>query len=198
MKPLLTGAVAALSLTAVAPAIAAEATATTDLNLRSGPGIEYAVVGTLGANETAEVEACLEAAPWCRIQSADGTAWVHSRYLSGSPEAMVPVAASTITVRPDEDTTPAELDAAVVNGTLVDAPSNVAPLIEIPDEAVAVYMTERAGPDTAADGETVALGNSEAGVSVHNVPEGGLTYLTIDGETRVLEPGTKTTVYINR
>lgn len=198
MKTLITGAVAALSLTSVTPALAAEATAVTDLNLRAGPGTDYAIIGTLDARQAAEVEGCLAASPWCRVRAGIDAGWAHRRFLSGSAEAVRPVVASTITVRPDEDTTAAELDAAVVNGTLVEAPAQVAPLIEIPDEAVAIYMTERAGPDTPADGATVALGDSGAGVSVHNVPGGNLTYLTVDGETRILKPGTKTTVFINR
>ncbi|WP_213545794.1 SH3 domain-containing protein [Vannielia litorea] len=198
MKAFLTGAVAALSLTCVAPAIAAEATAMTDLNLRAGPGMDYAVVGTLAARQTAEVEGCLANSPWCRVRAGDETGWAVSRHLSGSAEVMRPVAAATITLRPDEETTPAELDAAVVNGRLVEAPAEVAPLIEIPEDAVAVYMTERAGPDTPADGAAVELGRPDAGVTVHTVPGAKVTYLTIDGETRILKPDTKTTVYINR
>lgn len=198
MKTLFTGAVAALSLMSVAPAMAAEATALTNLNLRAGPGMDYAVIGTLGARQSVEVDGCIAGTTWCRVRTDAGTAWANSRYLSGSPEGVRPVVAANIIVRPDEDTTPERLDAAVVRGTLVDAPAEVAPLIEIPDEAVAVYMTERAGPDTAADGNGVALGDNGSGVSVHNVPGSEVTYLTIDGKTRVLKPGTKTTVYINR
>ncbi|MCO6381782.1 SH3 domain-containing protein [Oceanicola sp. 502str15] len=198
MNTFMTGAVAALSITAFAPAMAATATATSDTALRVGPGMDYAVIGTLPASQQADVEGCIAATDWCRLRVGSQTGWAHSTQLSGSPRILRPVSAPSITVTPDEDTTAAELDAAVVSGTLVDAPQEVAPLVEIPEDAVAVYMTRRAGPDTPRDGQGVALGDSEAGVSVHSVPGSDVSYLTIDGKTRVLKPGTQTTVFINR
>ena len=198
MKLHITGAMTALSLLAASPALAAPANATTDLDLRAGPGMDYAVIGVIPAGTTADVEGCLETGTWCRVRLGAESGWANRRHLSGTAGPASPVVASTIRVEPAEGTGPAELDAAVVNGRLVSAPEDIAPLIEIPEDAVAVYMTRRAGPDTPADGEVEIDGQTEAGVSLHNVPGSAVTYLTIDGETRVLRPGSSTTVFINR
>jgi uncharacterized protein YraI len=54
-------------------------TATTDLNVRAGPGPNYPVVGMLGAGQAAPLDGCLQDSKWCKV--ADG--WVYSDYLTG-------------------------------------------------------------------------------------------------------------------
>ncbi len=65
------------------------ATATTDLNVRSGPGPEYPVVGFIEANGEATILGCIEGSKWCNVSHASGEGWAYSDYLvadfSGSP-----------------------------------------------------------------------------------------------------------------
>ncbi|GGD31353.1 hypothetical protein GCM10011335_37980 [Aureimonas glaciei] len=57
-------------------------TATTDLNVRAGPGPQYQVVGAIPADGSATIEGCLENSKWCRV-SFDGQAgWAYSDYLT--------------------------------------------------------------------------------------------------------------------
>lgn len=61
-------------------AFAASATATTQVNVRSGPGTTYGVVDTLPAGETVNVLGC--GSTWCEISmGADGTGFVAESYL---------------------------------------------------------------------------------------------------------------------
>ena len=65
------------------------ATATTDLNIRSGPGPQYEVIGVINANDGTTVNGCLEGSKWCMVAHNGGEGWVYSDYLaadlSGEP-----------------------------------------------------------------------------------------------------------------
>lgn len=85
MKPirkiLATLAGAALGLIVAAlPALAVDATATTWLNVRAGPGATNPVVDTLYPGEAVSVEEC-ESNGWCRIDHSGPDGWVNASYL---------------------------------------------------------------------------------------------------------------------
>lgn len=84
MKLMTFGLVSAIALSAAAPSIAqtAEAKAAVDLNIRSGPGPYYDVVGVISGGDTVAIDGCLEKAGWCKV-SYDGTdGWSSSDYLA--------------------------------------------------------------------------------------------------------------------
>ncbi|MGR3795161.1 SH3 domain-containing protein [Vannielia sp. SX4] len=185
MKTLLTGTIAALSLGAGAPGEAAPAFVAADLELRAGPGLDYAVVGTLAAQQSAEVEACVENGPWCRVRAGEETGWAHRGALSASDKVHVPVRAATIAWRADAG---AEgLVGADVMGGIVATHAEADPLIEISDEAISLYFNERMG----------AVG-SEEGASLLGAPGSRVRFQAVDGEMRGFGPGTATTVFNSR
>jgi len=57
--------------------------ATTDLNVRAGPGSQYPVIGVLRAGQQATLSDCLQNGKWCTIAEADGQGWVYSDYVTG-------------------------------------------------------------------------------------------------------------------
>jgi uncharacterized protein YraI len=65
------------------------ATATAELNVRSGPGPNYPVVGVISANGSVDVTGCLQGSKWCSVAHNGAQGWVYSDYLtadmSGSP-----------------------------------------------------------------------------------------------------------------
>ncbi len=65
-------------------ALALDATATTWLNVREGPGTSFGVADTLYPDETVTIEEC-EAGGWCRITHAGPDGWVNSSYLEPVP-----------------------------------------------------------------------------------------------------------------
>lgn len=79
LKAKLLGAGAALLLSTGA-ALAVPATAETDLNVRSGPGTNYPVVGSLQRRETADVGSCTGS--WCQVSFSGGTGWASRSYLA--------------------------------------------------------------------------------------------------------------------
>ena len=60
---------------------AQEAAATTALNVRSGPGTNYRVVGTLQTNQVVRVLECNPSNTWCRVQDRTLQGWASQRYL---------------------------------------------------------------------------------------------------------------------
>jgi uncharacterized protein YraI len=65
------------------------ATATTDLNVRAGPGPQHQVIGVVNANGTVSVTGCLDGSKWCQVTHNGAPGWVYSDYLtaavSGTP-----------------------------------------------------------------------------------------------------------------
>jgi len=65
-------------------ALAVEASATTTLNVRAGPGATYGVVDTLDPGEVVEVGECATNG-WCYIFQSGANGWVSSSYLTVAP-----------------------------------------------------------------------------------------------------------------
>lgn len=80
---------AAIMLGSAIAALATEATATTALNVRSGPGTGYGVVDTLTPGEVVDVTEC-QPNGWCYIQHPGPDGWVSSSYLTAAPGAGSP------------------------------------------------------------------------------------------------------------
>lgn len=78
------GLAATLSAAAAYPAVATSA-----LNVRSGPGTQYTVLGTLQQNQVVEVFECT-AAGWCQVQDRTLNGWASARYLSRVTSAPTP------------------------------------------------------------------------------------------------------------
>ncbi len=59
------------------------------VNMRAGPGPDYPVVTTLGANADVEIFACLEGRSWCDVGSANGRGWVSGDYLAYASDGTI-------------------------------------------------------------------------------------------------------------
>lgn len=80
---LIRAATAGLILAAGVPAAFADtnATVTTDLNVRAGPGPQYPVLGVAPGGSTAALEGCIEGSLWCRVNAGGVSGWAYSKYL---------------------------------------------------------------------------------------------------------------------
>jgi len=70
------------------------AVAVTDLNIRSGPGTGYPVLGMLGAGQTAEITGVSPDRGWWQIRfsgSADERGWLSAKYVTARNTADVPI-----------------------------------------------------------------------------------------------------------
>lgn len=79
-KKLMAGGLAALALMATAgTAFAAPANATSNVNVRSGPGTHYSVVDALRRGERVDVQQCRGS--WCYVEKRGPDGWVSANYL---------------------------------------------------------------------------------------------------------------------
>lgn len=109
LRSALRGLAGLLALALPGEALAADAVATGDVNIRTGPGTEYAVIVTLPAGAQIEVFGCIEGRTWCDAAWGRYRGWVASAYLAVSyagapaPIVRIPVAVAPPVVvhRPD-------------------------------------------------------------------------------------------------
>lgn len=90
IRPFLIRLAGALFAAGLAPAaaLAQDAYATADLNLRAGPGTQYAIVGSVP--EGAGVDTLTCAGSWCRIRYEGDVGWVAAAYLAADEAAAPP------------------------------------------------------------------------------------------------------------
>ena len=69
---------AALSIPASAAIIAS---AVTPLNIRSGPGPQYAVIGAIPDRGQATITGCIQGSLWCQVNFNGRQGWAYSQYL---------------------------------------------------------------------------------------------------------------------
>lgn len=145
---------AAFGALAAAPAIAeTAATATTDLNIRSGPGAWHEVVGTIPAEGEAMVDSCYIEANWCKVSFEGTEGWSYGEYLVVGGETPISVVAPEVVEEP-ETYTIARLE--------VDDDSNVAAAAGFGWGAVVGGLI--AGPPGAALGSVAAAGLADSQV----------------------------------
>jgi uncharacterized protein YraI len=67
-------------------------TATTDVNVRSGPDPQFPVIGMIRDGRRATVIGCIEGSRWCQVDLRGRLGWAYSQYmvLSGDTVALLP------------------------------------------------------------------------------------------------------------
>lgn len=73
-------------------------TASTDLNIRSGPDPQFPVIGMLRNNQRAAVLGCIEGSRWCQVDVRGRTGWAYSQYMTMSGDIAAVLAVPEIEV----------------------------------------------------------------------------------------------------
>lgn len=214
----------ALIATAMAGAASAQtmATTSTDLNVRSGPGVQHEVVGFIPGGDEATVNGCIESANWCEVQFEGSTGWVYGDYLNvAMGEEVKPLYPNMVEAKvavieaPAEDDNAAQ-DTAVAGatgaamGALIAGPvgavvgaavggttgaaANVDPAPE-----VQTYVVENPQDTVVLDGEVVVGAGVPDTVTLYDVPEyPDYRYVNINGQNVLVNPSDRQIVYIYR
>ncbi|MET0575229.1 MAG: DUF1236 domain-containing protein [Mesorhizobium sp.] len=219
MKPKLVVSAVALGMLAMSgAAFAATATATTDLNVRAGPGPQYEVVGVVGAGQAAEITGCLDGSKWCQIASNGGNGWVYSDYLTsdfgGKRVVLTERPANSVTILPpDGGTEGAAIGGATgaVAGALIGGPigaavGGVAGLAvggaagnaAEPPAQVRTYVTDNRVDPVYLDGEVVVGAGIPDNVEIREIPDYEYRYVYVNGQPALVDPGTRRIVYVMR
>ncbi|MGH6665584.1 MAG: SH3 domain-containing protein, partial [Pseudolabrys sp.] len=138
----MTAAAVALSSYASAATIAA---ATTPLNIRSGPGPQYGIVGAIPARGQATVLGCIQGSLWCQVSFNGQQGWAYSQYLVATLAGRSLAVAETlqtlpaVTYQAPVETVDSTAPLPAVSGTLI-TPSAGGPLVISPPPAVSSYV----------------------------------------------------------
>jgi uncharacterized protein YraI len=195
-------------------------TATTDLNVRGGPGPHYPVIGLIGAGEAADLDGCLDGSKWCRVVTGNGEGWVYSDYLSvdmGGTASIVTQGADVPVVtyeQPADSGGGAVAGAATgaVAGALIGGPLGAAVggvagaaiggtaegLASPPPEQVVTYVRSNEMQPVYLDGEVVVGASLPDTVVLAEVPDYEYRYVYVNGQPVLVEPETRRIVYVVR
>lgn len=175
------------------------ATASVDLNMRSGPGVAYDIVGVIPASKEATVEGCLAQSNWCRVGYDGVSGWSSGDYLTAMVAAPIytnreRLSISTVTHDNKAEAAVGAGAAGAIAGALIAGP--VGALIgatigagmgatAAPEERVTTYVTQNPVAPIYLDGEVVVGAGIPEVVELSEVPESDYYYGYING-TRVL------------
>ncbi|MEP3438310.1 MAG: DUF1236 domain-containing protein [Hoeflea sp.] len=191
------------------------ATATTDLNIRSGPGPQFEVIGAIANSDTATVNGCIEGSKWCQVTYNGTTGWSYSEYLSADFSgqqaviSMAPQTAQVPVIENDQASTNATVGAAggAVAGALIGGPVGAviggvagatAGLSVSPPPTVKTYVTQNRMDPVYLEGEVVIGAGVPETVELYPVPDYEYQYVYINGQPVLVEAGTRQIVYVYR
>ncbi len=197
--------------------------AATDLNVRSGPGPQYPVVGLIGAGESTTLNGCLESSKWCVVATSSGEGWVYSDYLTGDFGGTQVV----LTERPADSgvkivTAPADKgggDAgavaggvtgavagaliggpvgAVVGGVAGTVAGGATGTVIDPPANVRTYVTTNQVDPVYLDGEVVVGAGLPDTVQLREIPDYEYRYVYVNGQPVLVDSQTRKIVYVVR
>ncbi|RVT84360.1 DUF1236 domain-containing protein [Rhodobacteraceae bacterium CCMM004] len=186
--------VAALILSSGVASAEMMAVASTDLTVRSGPGSNYDAVTTIPTWAEAEVEGCLVDTDWCKVGYGGVEGWAWGGYLVNSqadPEPIVALDTRTVAVVVADDAMPV----SATTGRLLAPVDTVA--VE-PSPAIRAFVEGNPLPPLFLDGEVMLGVGIPEGVTLYPVPDSDLTYLYLNNELALIDPGTRRIVGILR
>ena len=193
----ITASVAGIAFLAMAgPALAVPGYSTAHLNLRTGPGTQYPVIGMMEYNTPADVTGCLADWSWCSISVAGINGWASAEYLvvdQGGEVQQITGEDSGIPV------VEADVEAVVAPasvGVLVAANGHVAAIV--PEPAVVDYIAATPVDPFAVEGEIVVGAVLPAAVILYEVPNAAYGYTIVNGVKVLVDPASRAIVYIYR
>jgi hypothetical protein len=203
---LLSAAVLSLALAGTAQAQTI-GTATTALNIRSGPGPEQPVIGYMKARQRAQILGCVEGSLWCQVQFRGRQGWAYSQYMSLQAGAgRIVIVREPVNVaygyapsyRPDIAPL-APIAEAITSGARAlgaTEPVVYASTYAPPPRAVGTYVTNNAVNSFAYDGNVMVGAGLPQTVVLNNVPDYRYQYVYVNNIPVLVDPATRRIVYV--
>jgi uncharacterized protein YraI len=197
---------AAAAAVTLSSAVSAEiaGTAVTPLNIRSGPGPQYPVIGYIPQNTPAVIVGCLQNSLWCRVSYNGQPGWADSEYLTvqlAGRSLVISQALTqfpTITYELPATVGTAPPPAPVISGTLVQRSATGAPLVIKPPPTVREYVVTNPARPVYLNGEVVEGAELPADVTLTPVPDYQYQYAYVNGVRVLVEPQSRQVIYVYR
>jgi uncharacterized protein YraI len=193
--------VAILSIPASAATVA---TAITPLNIRSGPGPQYSIVGAIPNRAQATIIGCIQDSLWCQVSFNGQQGWAYSQYLTAQLSGRSLIVAERLneipTVRYQAlvETAGSAVVAPAITGTLVARPAAVEPLVVTPPPTVGTYVVGHPVAPVYLNGEVVEGVGLPENVALTPVPGFDYQYAYVNNVPVLVEPSTRRVEYIYR
>ncbi|WP_114966554.1 DUF1236 domain-containing protein [Alkalilacustris brevis] len=217
LTPLFGGSCAAVLLASTAIA-GNSGTATTDLNMRAGPGPMHEIVSVIPSGATVAVDGCLDTSSWCRVSRDGDDGWAYGAYLNTEVNAeavpiVAPEARSTIqiierTERSEIGGTTATGGAAgAIAGAIIGGPPGAlvgaaaglgAGALAEPTTREITYVRENPVDPVYLSGEVVVGASLPESVMLNPVPDSELTYAYVNHLPVIVEPDARRIIYVPR
>lgn len=177
-------------------AMAATAYATVHLNIRTGPGVQYPIVGEMRWNSRGEVSGCLADYSWCHIASSHGVGWASAQYLIENTSR----GTETIEKFGAQSGIPIVVPAAVAPvGEIVGIPAGGAIIEAItPTADVIAYVTQQQVEPVYVTGEIVVGAVLPAEVVLYEIPQTEYQFAFVNGAHVLVDVAPRQVVYILR
>jgi uncharacterized protein YraI len=199
-----------LSVAAMAPMSASASAATLaaammPLNIRSGPGPQYSVIGAIPARGHATIIGCVQGSLWCQVSFNGRQGWAYSQYLTAQFSGRSLIVAEhlndiapTVTYRQPVETVGAAVAAPAVTETLV-APPAGGPLVVVPPPAtVGDYVVNHPVTPVYLNGEVVEGVGLPQDVALAPIPGSDYDYAYVNNVPVLVEPTTRRVEYLYR
>lgn len=196
-------AVAAVALSSSAFA-AVTATATTDLNLRSGPTTNSEVLGTISSGGQVILNGCVEGRSWCEVEYEGQTGFASANYLTADLNGSRVVVQDNlgplgiaINAVGNAVTGTAETVGNTAGALIRGTAETVANVIDPPEERIVYVRENRVEPVYFDDAVAVGVGLPET-VQIREVPNYDYGYAYVNGQPVFVDRDTRRVVYVVR
>jgi uncharacterized protein YraI len=185
------------------PAVALNAFSPTGhLNVRSGPGFQYPVVGVMQQNVPAAVTGCIQDYSWCSVAVGAVTGWASAPYLvtdAGGNPTNLQVSGAQLGIPIVVPTGVGAVVATPPVGAMVPvAPAATVVEPVLPAAEVLSYVTQQVGQSVLVDGEVMVGATLPPAVPVYPIPASPYVYSYVNGQRVVVEPTARRIVYVVR
>jgi uncharacterized protein YraI len=180
------------------------ASATTPLNLRSGPGPQYTVIGAIPYGGQATISGCIQGSLWCRVSYRGRLGWAYSEYLTARLSGRSLVVAEDLadipaaTYEAPVTTVGSAAPAPVINGSLIEQPAASEPLLINPPPTVQDYVVSHPVNPVYLNGEVVVGSGLPEGVTLAPIPGYRYDYAYVNRVPVLVEPQTREIAYVYR
>ena len=195
-------AAAALSVPASAATLVS---AMTPLNIRTGPGSQYGIVGAIPDRGHAVILGCIQGSLWCEVSYNGRRGWVYSQYLTASLSGRSMIVAEhlndvapAVRYRAPVDVVGRTAPPPAITGTLVVRPATAEPLIITPPPTVRNYVVSHPVAPVYLNGEVVEGAGLPDDVALAPVPDSDYDYAYVNNVPVLVEPSTRRVEYMYR
>lgn len=186
------------------------ATTASDIEVRSGPGAEFPTVGVATRGSEATLDGCIEGSRWCRVDVNGMRGWVYAQYLNVEQNG------ASVVVQDHRDdlgipTVTYEQTDPVRTGSVravQPGPNDelLGPADENGDTVVAVtppgnirgYIDENPVDTVQLDNDAVVGATLPQSVEIHRIPDYRYSYVEVNRQPVLVDPGTRRIVYVYR